>query len=380
MRKILSKIFIRGNIDTTLLFTAFFLIAFGIVMVYSSSSYYSIGIFGNNSYFLTRQLVWVGLGLLALFMLSFINYKVIFKLWLPAYLIISLMLVYVYFLGEENYGASRWIKITDSISFQPSELAKIVLIIVFAVAISKYRRRILDLKFSMFFLIFAAIPIGLIGLEDYSTAFIVLAIFGGMYFIGNKNIYKQSLVIAPLGFVALFALYKTRDYRSDRIDIWMKGPMSDPLGKGHQILQSFYAIGAGGVFGVGLGKSVQKMGSLPFAYNDVIFAIICEELGLFGGFTILILFTILLYRLYDLSVMTEDMMAKLFLIGLMIQIGAQVFIHVGVATNLVPATGIPLPFISYGGTSLLVIMIELGIALNISKDINRSIVKDRSNG
>ncbi len=375
MRNESKGIISKGSIDATLLFTVIFLIAFGIIMVYSSSSYYSLGMFGKNTYFLRRHLMWVGAGIFVLALVSFINYRYIFAFW-PLYYLASLgLLVYVFLFGEKNYGASRWIRITSSISFQPSELAKVLLLIAFSVSIAMYADYIVKIKYSIIFLVLAAIPVALIGIEDYSTSFIVLASFAGMYFIANRAIYIQLLGILPIGGISLFALYSLKGYREARINIWMNGPLSDPTGDGYQILQSFYAIGAGGFFGVGLGKSIQKMGSLPFAYNDVIFAIICEELGLFGGFTILVLFGFLIYRLFDLSMATDDLVARLFLIGLMVQIAAQVFIHIGVTTNAVPATGIPLPFISYGGTALFVILAELGIALNISRDINSKMYK-----
>lgn len=177
------------------------------------------------------------------------------------------------------------------------------------------------------------------------------------------------MIVPPVG-IGLWLLLTQFGYRSDRFDVWLNGPFSDPTGDGFQTIQSLYAIGSGGLFGKGLGKSIQKIEFIPEAHNDIIFSIICEELGLFGAFSILMLFGIMLWRLIDLIRQTSDLESMLVVVGVMTHIGIQVFINIGVVTNSIPATGIPLPFVSYGGSALVFLLVEMGVVLNIARQTN----------
>lgn len=364
------KIITQGRTDVTLLFVVMFLMVFGIIMVYSSSYYHSLETFGTNSYFFIRQMVWVGLGTVIMYMVSRFNHKILLRVSGVIYLAVLGALIAVLLFAEEINGSKRWLDIGPA-KFQPSELAKLGLILFLAALLAGFSQYLIKLRVFVPILIMSSIPIALVGVENLSTALILIAIVGGMFFVIYPKIWRLLLMIVPLAGVSIWYLLTKYGYRSDRIDIWINGPFSDPTDAGFQTIQSLYAIGSGGLFGKGLGKSIQKIEFIPEAHNDIIFSIICEELGLFGAFSILVLFAIMLWRLIDLIRQTSDLESMLVVVGVMTHIGIQVFINVGVVTNAIPATGIPLPFVSYGGSSLIFLLIEIGVVLNIARQTNR---------
>lgn len=366
-----NPIFSRGRTDITLLFIVLFLMLFGIVMIYSSSYYISFEKYGRHDQFLIRQVIWVLIGTISMYSVSRINYKFVMKFTGVLYVVVVMLLVAVLLQQKEINGSKRWLDLGGGIGFQPSELAKISIILSLGILINGFKEHIEKIKVFAMIMLVSIIPIGLIVVEDLSTAIIIVAIVAGMVFVTFKNIPKLILMVTPFLVMGGTLLYKSGGYRSDRIEIWLNGPFSDPTDKGFQTIQSLYAIGSGGFFGVGLGKSIQKIDVLPEAHNDIIFSIICEELGLFGAFSVLLLFFLLLVRLLNIIGNCDNLLAQLIVVGVMVHIMSQVFVNVAVVTNTIPATGIPLPFISYGGSSLLFLLFEIGIVLNIARQNNK---------
>lgn len=359
-----------GRTDITLLFVVIFLMVFGIIMVYSSSYYFSLETFGTNTYFFIRQSIWVGLGMTIMYVVSRINHKIFLRLSGLLYVGVTGLLVAVLFTAEDINGSKRWLDL-GFIRFQPSELAKLALILLLAALLAGFSKYLEKTRVFILLIAIALIPIMLVVVENLSTAVVLVAIVGGMFIIIYPKFWKLMLMTLPPLILGVYLMITRFGYRFGRIQIWLDGPFSDPTGKGFQTIQSLYAIGAGGIFGVGLGKSIQKIEFIPEAHNDIIFSIICEELGLFGAFSVLMLFAILLWRLFDIMRQTADVDSLLVVVGVMMHIGTQVFINVGVVTNSIPTTGIPLPFVSYGGSSLVFLLIEIGVVLNIARCNNR---------
>lgn len=362
-------IFSAGRSDVTLMFVVLFLMAFGIIMIYSSSYYFAYEKFGTHGHFFYRQLMWVVVGSLVMYLVSRINYRFIVKFSGLLYVVTLGLLIAVLLMPPVN-NSYRWI-IVGPVNFQPSEIAKIAVIMTLAVLMEGFAKHIDKIKVLIVLMLVAVVPVGLIAVANLSTAIVVTVITAGMVFVVYRNIPKLVLLLSPIIAIVVVLFMNMEGYRSDRIDIWLNGPFSDPLGKGFQTIQSLYAIGAGGFFGVGLGKSIQKIDFIPEAHNDIIFSIICEELGLFGAFAVLLLFALLLWRLLDIIRGCKDVMPILIVVGVMIHISVQVMINIGVVTNTIPATGIPLPFISYGGSSLMFLLVEVGLVLNIARENNK---------
>lgn len=359
----------RGRSDVTLMFVVLFLMAFGMIMIYSSSYYFAYEKFGNHGHFFVRQMRWVFAGTAFMYLVSRISFRLIMKFSGLLYVVSLGLLIAVLFMPPIN-NSYRWIVI-GPVNFQPSEIAKIAVIMMLAYLMDGFQKHIENLKVLAVVLLVAVVPVGLIAVANLSTAIVVSAITAGMVFVVYRNLPKLLVVVSPLIAVVVMLFMRMEGYRSDRIDIWLNGPFSDPLGKGFQTIQSLYAIGSGGFFGVGLGKSIQKIDFIPEAHNDIIFSIICEELGLFGAFSVLLLFALLLWRLMDIIRGCRDVMPMLIVVGVMVHISVQVLINIGVVTNTIPATGIPLPFVSYGGSSLMFLLTEMGLVLNIARENNR---------
>ncbi len=387
----MNNLITKGKLDKTLLVSIISLIIFGALMVYSSSAHYSLKKYGSTNYFFFRHLAWLAVGIVILFIGSYINYKIIFKFWFLYYIIALGLMIWVTFAGEESYGAVRWVRFLG-FRFQPSEISKLLLLIFYSVYLPKIGVKInsSNIKTGIFSafkaMAISILPLVLILKEDLSSFAVLFLVFAVMYLITTRHLIRDLVMVISLGVVGLVgsvifegimskrngerAAYIFKQYRIDRFNLWWEGNITDdPTGKGMQIAQSLYAIGSGGLLGVGFGRSIQKEAKLPLPHNDVIFSVICEEIGLFGGIAVITFFAIVIYKLYDLARLSINNMERLFLIGLMTQVGAQVFINVGTTTNAIPATGIPLPFISYGGTAFLAIMAQMTIALNISRQI-----------
>jgi cell division protein FtsW len=330
-------------------------------------------VYGDATYYLGRQALFSGAGILIMLFVSKIDYRIYIRN-LPIikikpvtglyFLCIGLQ-TYVLIFGDTIKGAKRWISLGPLGRFQPSELTKIAVILFTAYIVQLAPRR-LD-KFTGFLrVVFLIGPLlGLIVIENFSTALVVGVIMVAICFVTSKKkgyfIFSGLLLVAAGALLVFFV-----PYRFERINVW-KNVETHP--KGYQILQGLYAIASGGIFGKGLGESMQKLGFIPESHNDMIFSVICEELGLFGAFALILLFILLIWRIFIIAINAPDLYGGLIATGVLAHIAIQVLINIAVVTNTIPSTGIPLPFISYGGSSMMVILFEMGIVLSVSNQI-----------
>lgn len=352
--------------DFTILFVTILLVLFGIVMITSSSFYYSLNKFGDSFHFFKRQMIWAAAGFLVMIVCMNYDYRKLKKWSLLLYGISIITLILVLFIGQEINGAKRWLGV-GSLGFQPSEFSKIAVILFLAHIVSNQPKRLAAFKGFLTFMFFILLPCGLIAKENLSTALVVAFLGIIILFVASTKIWHFLVITLPvflLGGIAV--LLPEFRYRLNRIIIWLN-PWEDPSGLGYQTIQSLYAVGSGGLFGVGLGQSIQKRGFIPEAHNDIIFSIVCEELGLFGAAILLFLFLILIWRGIKIAMNAPDLFGGLLVVGVISQVAVQLIINVSVITNTIPVTGMPLPFISYGGSSLLFLMAGIGIVLNVSR-------------
>lgn len=362
--------------DYSLLFITLILVCIGLVMVYSTSSYYAVKQkFGDAAYFFKRQTISAIIGVVAMVFVSKIDYSFYIKgigkkykvnLLFLAYIVCIGLQIYVLFFGEEVKGAKRWIKIPILGTFQPSELTKICIILLVAYIVYAAPKRLDNVFGFIRVLIFVLPLLGLVAAENLSTAIIIAGItFVVCFVVARRKGYYFIMGILAVAAIACY-IFLGEAFRGERIDAWLNVETHD---KGYQILQGLYAIASGGLWGKGLGQSMQKLGFIPESHNDMIFSIICEELGIIGALAIILLYVLLLWRLFVVAVNARDLFGSLICVGIMVHIAMQVLINIAVVTNTIPSTGIPLPFISYGGTSLVVLMAEMGIALSVSNRI-----------
>ena len=350
--------------DYSLLFLIIFLLCFGLIMLYSTSSYYGSTRFNDAAYYVKRQMYASALGIVAMLFISRIPYKFWMQLSTLAYFVALVLCTAVIFVGTSAKGQSRWLRI-GPIQFQPSEIAKIAVIIFLATIIYKTPKRIGEIVSLLKIMLLISPVLAVVAYNNLSTAIIILGIAVCMLFVASPKYLQFILMgIGVCLFGALFILLAS--YRAERVMIWLH---PEDYEKGYQTLQGLYAIGSGGLFGKGLGESMQKLGFIPEAQNDMIFSIICEELGIFGGIFVLILFGYLLYRLFFIAQNAPDLYGSLVVSGIFAHIALQVILNVMVVINCIPTTGITLPFISYGGTSVLFLMAEMGLALGVSSKI-----------
>ncbi len=365
--------------DYTLLFVVLFLVGFGLIMIYSTSSYDSKLATGNPAYYLQRQGVAAILGIGAMILVSFFPYRVLEKFTGWYYLIgIVFLLLLLTPLAHSAKGATRWIKLGFGFNLQPAEIAKLCMILFLAGMVCKMGS---SLKTWKGFLIMLAFPIPMCAMiyiisDNLSSAIIVFGIAILMIFVASPDYKKISLVLATgaalvggvIFYVYNFVSMDTKQFRLRRILAWFE-PEAFAQDEGFQTLQSLYAIGSGGVFGKGLGQSMQKLGYIPEAQNDMIFSIICEELGLFGAVMVIVLFLLLIWRCMIIATNAEDMYGALIVVGVMGHFAIQVILNIAVVTNTIPNTGITLPFISYGGSSTGFLLIEIGLVLSVARGI-----------
>jgi len=353
------------------------LVAIGIIMVYSASYYVAATSprFGQNMFALVRSQIGAALvGFAALIvMVNFVNYKLLQRLSLLAYLGAIVLLVLTVFIGDDAGGAQRWLTIPGVVRFQPSEFAKIALIMLISDMIAKNKNWADKIPGIAILGAIIGIMVVLIGrgTNNMSSAVIIAIIGFGIIFAASARTWL--FIIGGIGASAVvgFILATGAGFRAGRFDAWLD-PFADPTGTGFQIIQSLYAIGSGGMFGLGLGQSRQKLGFIPEAHNDIIFSVIAEELGFVGAFLVLFLFGVYLWRAIKIALNAQDMFGCLLATGCALMVGSQAIINIAVVTNSIPNTGVPLPFISHGGTSLLVMMIATGILLNISRYQSRN--------
>lgn len=360
--------------DYSLLAIVIFLVCFGLVMLYSTSSYSAQVKFGDSMYFFKRQAIISAGSIVVMLFVSIIHYHWYARLAKAAYWVSFVLMALVLTpLGVEAYGARRWIQLPFDLTMQPAEVTKIAIIMFIPLLICKTGKRIKDWEeFGKIFLWGAAAAAGVYFLTDnLSTAIIVLGMVCIMLFVVHP-LTAPFVGLAAAGGVLIVIVVKILDvlmdtsssFRIGRILVWLHPEEYSSEG-GFQVLQGLYAIGSGGFFGKGLGNSAQKM-VIPEVQNDMILAIVCEELGVFGAIVMLTLFGMLLYRLLFIARNAPDMYGSLMVTGIFAHIALQVILNVCVVLNVIPTTGITLPFISYGGTSILFLMIEMGIALGVS--------------
>jgi cell division protein FtsW len=364
------------GVDLPFLIMVLLLLAVGLFMLYSASfaqSLYDTG-YESTTRYLKKQALCGMIGLGGMWLLSRIPAKRWMKLAWPVYVVCVVLLLAVLVAGQSVNGAKRWISI-GGIQFQPSELAKFAMILLLARLTRLYGGKASDFRHGV--LGFGGAMLGLLvplALEKHLSAIMLMGMVGVcMMFIAGTG---KRWLLAGAAAAGLFAVVyiALMGYAGDRVTAWLH-PERDPGDTGYQILQSLYAIGSGGLFGLGLGKSRQKYLYLPFQYNDYIFAVICEELGLIGALLIIVLFAAMLIRGYWIALKGADRFSTVLAAGLVTLIGVQAVLNLGVVTNLLPSTGIALPFFSYGGTALAVNLWEMGIVLSISRQ--RNLLKDR---
>jgi cell division protein FtsW len=358
----------KGKWDINILLVTLALTCFGVVMIFSASMYSSSVELGNEYYYFKQQLFAALLGIAAMLVCSNIHFN-IYRRFAKLGIVISVLLlvaVLIPGIGVELNDARRWIKLGFTL-FQPSEFVKLGVILFMADSLENSKEKVRTFKGGILpYLILSLVIGGLIYLEpNLSTAIVMICIIFGMMFIAGVNL-KYIVGIGAIGVAGVTILMTHVGWRMDRINA-MFDPWSYRLEEGWQIIQSLMALGSGGVFGQGLGNGKQKLLFMPEAENDYIFAHIGEELGLIGTLLVLFAFMYLLLRGTRVAINVKDRFASLMASGFMIMIGMQVIINIGVVTNSIPSTGMPLPFLSFGGTSLLANLIAMGILLNISK-------------
>lgn len=371
-RKKLNFFNTDGKMDITFLSLVLILLTIGLVMLFSASYAFSYENYGNSYRFIARQAVFAVAGVAIMLFVSKINYKIYRKFAWVFYAIIMAILGFLLAIPPmiEGKDVKRWLVI-GPINFQPSELAKFAVILLLSSLIAANYKLMGKFGFVAFLLALIAVPCGLIVLEPHLSATvlvfcigIVLLIVGGL----AKRYIFAGVGIGVVGVVGLI-ISGAVSYASDRIQFW-RNPWLDPSGKGFQTIQSLLAIGSGGIWGRGIGQSRQKHLWVPEPHNDFIFSIVCEELGLIGAMVIIILFCLLVWRGFTIAIKANDKFGSLMAIGLTFQVGLQALLNIWVVTNTIPNTGISLPFFSYGGTSLLILLAEMGIVLSISRSSN----------
>ncbi len=355
--------------DYSLLFLIIFLVGFGLVMLYSVSAYEANLNHNDSMHYLRRQGLAVMLGFLAMLVIARIDYHLWFHFGNLAYLVSFGLCVVVLIpgVGSEAGGSSRWIEI-GPLNFQPSEFAKLAMILFLAGLVCRIPKQI-GKFLNLIKVMLMIVPIFVVvAYENLSTGIIILGIAIVITFVASPK-FGQFIALFASGVVGGGVLFiMAAEYRMQRIDAWLH-PEKYTSDTAFQTLQALYAIGSGGLFGKGLGQSMQKLGFVPEAQNDMVFSIICEELGLFGAVCVILLFLLLIWRLMVISNNAADLYGALIVSGIMAHIAIQVILNISVVTNTIPNTGITLPFISYGGTATSFLLAEMGLALSVSRGI-----------
>lgn len=349
------------NPDYGLMLSVMLLVGVGLVLLYSTSAYNGQVKFHDSFYYLKKQVFATILGLILMMITANIDYHIWQRFVVAGYLVALILSTAVLFIGDEYNGSKRWLSL-GPLSFQPSEYAKVAVILFLAWVVTNNVKKIGKIRTLVKIMCYILPIVGLVGSNNLSTAIIILGIAVVLIFVSSPK-YAQFIWMAVIGtgFVAIFL--GVESYRLERLAIW-RNP--EKYEKGYQTLQGLYAIGSGGLFGRGLGESVQKLGFLPEAQNDMIFSIICEELGLVGAGAIVLLFLVLIWRLFVIAVHARDLFGALIATGAMAHMMIQVILNIAVVTNTIPNTGITLPFISYGGTSVVFLLAEMGLVLSVS--------------
>ena len=364
--------------DYSLLFIVFFLLGFGLIMIYSASSYEAYEEYGDAAYYLKRQLMAAILGLVLMTIVANIPYHFWERFAVLGYLVSAAMIPVVLTpLGVESHGARRWIRIPGiGFNLQPAEVAKLCMILFLATLVCRMGKSVRTLK-GFFLMVCIPLPIVIMVwkiTDNLSSAIIIMGISLLMVFVASPD-YKKFVLMGLAGVAAVALIVfmivnadSVEGFRSERILAWLD-PESYSQDKGFQTIQALYAIGSGGIWGKGLGQSMQKLSFLPEAQNDMIFSIICEELGLFFFFCVILMFILLLWRMMIIANNAPDLFGAMLVVGVIGHIAIQAILNIAVVTNTIPNTGISLPFISYGGSSVMFLLIEIGLVLSVAKRI-----------
>jgi len=366
------------NFDYSLLFIVIFLLGFGLIMIYSASSYTAFQDYGDAGHFMKRQLIAIVIGLVFMTVVANIDYH----FWERFYVIgwgvsaVSILVVLTP-LGIESHNARRWFRIPGiGLQVQPAEIAKLCMILFLAVMVCKMGKSIRTMK-GFFTMMLMPLPIAAevyFITSNLSSALIIMAISLLMVFVASPD-YKKFVIMGLAGIAAVVGVVAIAvnsggdgNFRFGRIVAWLN-PESQAQDKGFQTLQGLYAIGSGGILGKGLGQSMQKLKFLPESQNDMIFSIICEELGLFGAIAVIIMFVMLIWRMMIVANNATDLFGAMLVVGVIGHIAVQAILNIAVVTNTIPNTGISLPFISYGGSSVMFLLIEIGLVLSVARRI-----------
>ncbi len=358
----------RGSlVDLPFLLLTVVLTALGLVMIYSASYARALYETGDSAYFFKRQLIFSLVGIAAMLAISRVRPALIRTLAFPVLgaSVLFLVLVFVPGIGQSENGATRWVRL--GISFQPSEIAKLGVILSYAALIAAFQEKMETFRWGIApFAAILVVIVVLLRLEPHNSAIVIIACTAGaMLFLGGVK-YRWFVLGGSVMLLGLVLILGAGGYEASRITAW-QDPFSDPTDDGYQIIQSLYAIGSGGLLGLGFGQGRQKYLYLPEEHNDYIFAIACEELGLVGALAILVLYALLILRGYWIAMHVRDRFLSLMVAGITTLTALQVFFNIGVVTNLLPSTGISLPFFSYGGTALLIQLGEMGLILGASR-------------
>ena len=379
----------REESDFTIIACVIMLSVIGLIMVTSASYYYAYTQMGNSMYFFRRQLLWLIVGLAAMFgtmklpFLNLLNKPVLLKRVAQIVYAVSLRCcIAVLFFGSNINGSTRWLDL-GFLSFQPAELAKFGVALYMSVLVEEHQKDITKAEVFAKLFVVVCIPTALVAYQNLSSGIIIAAIGMIIMFVGGARWKHFFCIVGPIFALivlvvvlpmlidierlpqALQGFMQEFLYRTERVQAWLD-PFAYAQDEGFQTVQSLYAVGSGGLLGRGLGQSIQKLGFIPEAHNDIIFSIICEELGLFGAGIVILLFGIFVWHGIKISLFAPNKFTSLLAVGIVGQIGLQAILNIAVNTNSIPATGITLPFISYGGSSMLFLMISVGILLNIS--------------
>ena len=367
---------VRGGVDRPMLTIILLLVCFGSAMVFSASYAYALSRHGNSYYFIRNQLLYASVGLFAMFIVSQIDYRFVKKLSIIYFLVVVvlLLLIFVPGLGVQSGSARRWLRIPGVTSIQPSEFMKLGIVLILAWYYQFAERKVRDSRFfvsSVFGTVIPAVILAfvciLIALERHISGTIIMFLIGVLVIFcgGGKT---TLLAGGGVGFgLIVSAIIAATGYASKRLDIWLHPENYAEQSEVWQTLQGLYAVGSGGMLGVGLGESRQKHLFVSQPQNDFIFSIICEELGFIGAVLVLLLFAVFIWRGFTIAMKAPDTFSRLTVIGIVSKVGIQALLNIAVVTGSIPNTGITLPFFSYGGSSLSVLLVEMGIVLSISR-------------
>ena len=359
---------VRGSMDTTFLIIVILLLCYGSIMVFSSSYAFAEQNFHNSMFFVKKQTMWAAVGLVVMIIFSKIDYRILRKFTLPIFCASYVLLwcVFIPGIGLSAKGATRWVDL-GFISFQPSDIMKFAIVLILALYISTYIDKIGQFKYGI--LIPASILIVVCGsviVQKHISGTVIIFLIGAVMIPVSGASKKWLGGICAAGASAVCFIIFFTDYASARVQAWLH-PETVLKDGGWQPYQSLLAIGSGGFFGVGLGNSYQKQLWLPEPQNDFIFAIVCEELGFVGGIAVIVLFMSLMWRGFTIAKKAPDTFSSLLVTGLVAKVGIQALLNIAVVTTTIPTTGIALPFFSYGGTALVIQLMEMGIVLSVSR-------------